>query len=173
MKQITIRRKPGGKNHHGLLNYGNRTIFCCLGRSGITTMKREGDGATPNGKFRLLYGFFRKDRIRLPKSSLDFEQIRSSDGWCDSPANPNYNQHVTLPFINSHEVMTRKDRLYDICIVLDYNISPRVRNLGSAIFFHLTSNTQSPTEGCIAIEPNEMLRLLPELTPETEMLVHS
>lgn len=171
LKIIHVKKRPSGKIHHGLLTFNDTTINCCLGRSGIATQKKEGDGTTPTGKFRLLYGFFRKDRLEKPESSLPFSQLDIDDGWCDSSDSPKYNSLVKLPFAQSHEVMTREDRLYDICIILDYNIDPCVSGLGSAIFFHQTSSELRPTEGCVAIDPKDMQLLLPLLSDETEMII--
>ncbi len=167
----TVRRKPGGKIHEGLLQIGGFTLNCALGRTGITTQKREGDGATPAGRFSLLYGYFRRDRLFTPRSSLTLLPITATDGWCDDSRHPAYNSPVSLPFAGSHEIMMREDRLYDLCIVLDYNISKRARGLGSAIFFHQTSEAFGPTEGCIAIEPDAMRKLLPLLDHHTEFNV--
>ncbi len=84
-------------------------------------------------------------------------------GWCDAPSDPCYNRPVALPFRASHEKMLRTDRLYDVCIVLDWNFSRRARNRGSAIFMHLTREDRGPTQGCIALDPALMRRLLPAL----------
>ena len=45
-------------------------------------------------------------------------------------------------------------------VVLDYNISTRKRGAGSAIFFHLAHPDFRPTEGCVAVQKNVMLRFL-------------
>jgi L,D-peptidoglycan transpeptidase YkuD (ErfK/YbiS/YcfS/YnhG family) len=97
--------------------------------------------------------------------------IRRDMGWCDAPDHACYNRQVRLPFSGSHERMQRDDRLYDICLVLDWNIRQRRRNGGSAIFWHLTHESGRPTEGCIAIEPRAMLRLLPLLRPNMPVVV--
>lgn len=169
--RLTVKRHPDGIVHHGLLTFGGRTIPCILGRSGITTRKREGDGATPAGCFSLLYGFYRHDRLGIQSSLLPLEPIGSKDGWCDEPKNPNYNAPVCLPFGDSHEIMKRDDRLYDVCIVLDYNIHPKSRGMGSAIFFHQTSVERKPTEGCVAIDPEHMRILLPLIAKHTKMII--
>jgi L,D-peptidoglycan transpeptidase YkuD (ErfK/YbiS/YcfS/YnhG family) len=169
---IDVKRHPDGIKHHGLLSFANKDIPCCLGRSGITAQKKEGDGATPIGTFRLLYGFFRKDRLNRPITQLPISHICKEDGWCDEASSPNYNTLVTLPFNHSHEKMMRDDRLYDICIVLDYNINPKTRYRGSAIFFHLTSSQRKPTEGCVAIDPEDMRLLLPFIDNKTRMRIH-
>ena len=133
------------------------------GRSGTAWRKREGDGTSPRGSFRIITGYFRSDRVKRPFARIDLRAIRPGDGWCDDPASANYNRPVRLPFRARHETLWRKDLLYDLVLVLDYNISPRVRARGSAIFFHLWHTNDSPTEGCIAININWMRKLLPRL----------
>src|SRR3546814_4717158 len=71
--------------------------------------------------------------------------------WCDQPDHASYNRLVRAPFCRSHEEMMRKDGLYDICLVLDWNITSRRRHRGSAIFFHIAREGYRPTEGCVAI----------------------
>ncbi len=106
-----------------------------------------------------------------PKCMISLNATKPGDGWCDDPCSANYNQPITLPFAGSHEYMTRVDRLYDVCFVLDYNIHPVKRCGGSAIFFHLTSETRTPTLGCIAVDPIEMKRILPFLTNHSRITV--
>ncbi len=54
----------------------------------------------------------------------------------------------------------RADGLYDICLVLDWNITSRARNRGSAIFFHLIKSGYQPTAGCIAVSLQDMKRFI-------------
>jgi len=162
---LKVTRKPGKNQFSGFLSYKNRTIICSLGKSGTCTFKNEGDGATPVGKFELLYGLYRKDRVTLPATQFPFFEIKEDNGWCDGPKHPQYNQPVRLPFAASHEKMFRKDGVYDICIILNYNIWPISQNRGSAIFFHLMNEEKGPTEGCVAIEKDQMLKLIPHLKP--------
>jgi L,D-peptidoglycan transpeptidase YkuD (ErfK/YbiS/YcfS/YnhG family) len=91
--------------------------------------------------------------------------------WCDQPGDANYNRPVKAPFSKSHEKMKRDDGLYDVCLVMDWNISSRARNRGSAIFFHLIRPGYKPTEGCIAIHPRDMNRILPYLRKGTVVRV--
>jgi L,D-peptidoglycan transpeptidase YkuD (ErfK/YbiS/YcfS/YnhG family) len=147
------------------------TFPCALGRGGVRAIKREGDGATPLARMRLLHGFFREGRAAARISPLPFRPIRARDGWCDAPGDRNYNRLVSLPYPASSETMTRDDRLYDCVIVLDHNISPRRRGMGSAIFFHIAREGFSPTEGCVAVSPRVMARLLPYLSPRTVLRV--
>ena len=53
------------------LTIGRRNFPCALGRGGVSTTKREGDGATPAGRFPLRYVLFRADRLSRPPTALD------------------------------------------------------------------------------------------------------
>lgn len=167
---LRVRARPG-KPAEGLLRFGNTVFFCALGRGGIRAIKREGDGATPLARMRLLHGRFRPGRLATRRSGLALSPIRHDDGWCDAPGDRNYNRPVKLPYPASCEAMERGDRLYDCVIVLDHNIRPRRRGMGSAIFFHIAREGFKPTEGCVAVTPRVMARLLPHLTPETVLVV--
>lgn len=158
----TVRRAPGTSPHRGLLCLGPAVLPCILGKSGISVLKREGDGATPAGRHAIIGGYARADRLPLLARLNRLMRIRRDDGWCDDPGHPAYNRPVRLPFAASHERMWRRDRLYDICLVLDWNFVPRGRFRGSAIFLHLTDGEGGPTQGCIAVEPAVMRRLLAE-----------
>jgi L,D-peptidoglycan transpeptidase YkuD (ErfK/YbiS/YcfS/YnhG family) len=168
-----VMRKSPGDGRRGRLWADGRVFNCALGRGGMRAVKREGDGATPIARMRLMGGFFRPDRIKRPRSALPFRAIGPSDGWCDAPADPNYNRLVSLPFRASHERMTRDDELYDICLVLDWNLEPHGRRRfgGSAIFLHIAKPGFPPTEGCIAVRPEAMRWLLPRIGRETVVRV--
>ncbi len=168
IRQITICRKPGRDAAAGLLRIEDRVWPCILGKNGISVRKREGDWSTPAGSYRLIYAWHRPDHIRFPVSQLALQPISQTDGWCDAPADPNYNRPVTLPYPASAETMKRSDGLYDLVVVLDHNFSRRTRGRGSAVFFHLTAD-KPYTAGCIAIPQKLMLHLLPRLGPQTVM----
>lgn len=167
---IIVRRRAGAATG-AMLCFQNLVFPAVLGRSGRTMLKREGDGSTPLGTMQLLGGFYRADRLHLPPTRLAMEPIRADMGWCDAPDHACYNSLVRLPLAASHEKMLRDDRLYDICLVLDWNISQRRRHRGSAIFWHLSHESGRPTEGCIAIAPQAMLQLLPMLRPKMPVVV--
>jgi L,D-peptidoglycan transpeptidase YkuD (ErfK/YbiS/YcfS/YnhG family) len=109
----------------------------------------------------VLHGFTRGDKVRLAPTPLSMRRIARTMLWCDEPKHPAYNRQVKAPFGKSHEEMLRKDHLYDICLVLDWNITSRKRYGGSAIFFHLAKPGYQPTEGCVAVSLRDMQRLLP------------
>jgi L,D-peptidoglycan transpeptidase YkuD (ErfK/YbiS/YcfS/YnhG family) len=155
----------------GRLHAGPLVIACALGRAGISHAKRESDHATPAGEFHLLAGFFRADRILRRAWSLPMRPVRPNDGWCDDPESAVYNRHVTLPCRTGHEKLWRKDHLYDLVIVLDYNIHPRRKNRGSAIFLHCARPDLAPTEGCVALRPDDLRRLLPRLAKKAVLTI--
>jgi L,D-peptidoglycan transpeptidase YkuD (ErfK/YbiS/YcfS/YnhG family) len=170
LTRITVRPRPG-KPSQGLLVAGHSVYPCALGRGGISSNKREGDGATPLGPMRILSGYFRGDHVAARRTRLGMTPIGASLGWCEVPDDRNYNRPVKIPYGASHETMRREDRLYDYCLVLDWNISPRRRGRGSAIFFHLARPGLMPTQGCVAVTAKVMARLLPYLSDRTVLRV--
>jgi L,D-peptidoglycan transpeptidase YkuD (ErfK/YbiS/YcfS/YnhG family) len=144
---------------------------CALGRSGTTHAKREGDGATPVGTFRLLQAFYRADHGGRPRTALPLRRIDRRDGWCDDPADRRYNRLVPLPCASSHEDMWRADDLYDVVLDIAWNRGPIVRGRGSAIFLHLARPGFTPTEGCVAIAPGQARRLLEWIGPRTRIRI--
>jgi L,D-peptidoglycan transpeptidase YkuD (ErfK/YbiS/YcfS/YnhG family) len=170
LKVLSVRASPRDPCK-GLLTAGNLVIACALGRGGISANKREGDGATPLASMRILSGYFRRGHFSPRHARLTMTPIGPKLGWCEVPADRNYNRPVKLPYAASHEHMQRQDRLYDACLVLDWNISPRKRGRGSAIFFHLARPDLTPTQGCVAITAKDMARLLPHLSRHTVLKV--
>jgi len=169
LRHIVVRPKPGDQCK-GLLQIGAIVFPCALGRGGITSNKREGDGATPLARMRVLSGYVRKGSFAL-QSSLPLKTLSPILGWCEVPDDRNYNRPVKMPYAASHERMLRDDDLYDACIVLDWNIRPRRRGRGSAIFFHLARPGFTPTAGCVAVTHAVMRRLLPMLSAKTVLTV--
>jgi L,D-peptidoglycan transpeptidase YkuD (ErfK/YbiS/YcfS/YnhG family) len=144
----------------GFLRHGNLVFACALGRGGCRSRKHEGDGATPIGRWRLRAAFYRADRIMRPRTSLPVRPLRPDDGWCDAVADRNYNRPVRHPYPASAESLWRRDGLYDIVVVLGYNDVPRVRGRGSAIFLHVAAPGYTPTQGCVALRRDHLLRVL-------------
>lgn len=171
LRVLTVRARPGHPSQ-GLLQAGTTVFACALGRGGISSGKREGDGATPLASMRILAGYFREDQFAAGRRTrLAMAPIGPDLGWCEVPDDRNYNRPVKIPYGASHERMRREDRLYDACLVLDWNIAPRRRGRGSAIFFHLARPGFTPTEGCVAVTARTMARLLPLLSARTVVRV--
>lgn len=168
---LRVRHRVGAPPHLGLLTVGGLTVPCALGRSGLTRFKREGDGATPVGRFDLLWGWWRGERGLPPQASIDLSPTPADLGWCDDPGDGRYNRAVRLPFRPSHETLRRDDRLYDVVIVLDANLRRRSLGRGSAIFFHVARDGFEPTAGCVALAPDDMRRVLARLGPRPTMVI--
>lgn len=165
---ICVRRSPLDPRR-GLLTAGALRLPCALGAAGVTHRKREGDGASPAGRFRLLGAFYRPDRLPRPRTRLPLRPLRPGDGWCDDPSDRRYNRPVRLPGSARHERMWRDDHLYDVVLDIAWNRGPIVRGRGSAIFLHLARPGFAPTEGCVAVEPQKIARLLPRIGPKTRI----
>lgn len=167
---IVVRPRPGNPTK-GVLRFGSVALRCALGRAGTIACKREGDGATPLGQMRLCHGYVKHLSPALSQSGLPLRRTVASDGWCDAVFDRNYNRPVRLPYRASAEKMLRSDCLYDVCVVLDWNVVRRVQGRGSAIFLHIARPDYQPTEGCIAISARDMTRLLPYLSAKTVLRV--
>ncbi|WP_026620121.1 L,D-peptidoglycan transpeptidase YkuD (ErfK/YbiS/YcfS/YnhG family) [Ensifer sp. WSM1721] len=159
---IIVRTAPRNRTR-ALVRYDCRTEQAAIGRGGVTAFKREGDGATPRAAMRLIGGYVRRDRVSLPPTRLPLRTTRPDMLWCDAPRHASYNRPVKAPFVAGHERMMREDSLYDVCLVMDWNISRRRRNAGSAIFFHIVRPGYDPTEGCIAVSLPAMRRLIRQM----------
>ncbi|MGF6227013.1 L,D-peptidoglycan transpeptidase YkuD (ErfK/YbiS/YcfS/YnhG family) [Inquilinus ginsengisoli] len=149
----------------GWIDWGAGRRACALGKGGVRPDKREGDGATPTGRFPLRRVLYRPDRGPAPTTALPCAAIAPEDGWCDEPADPAYNRPVRLPHPARHERMWRDDALYDLVIVIGHNDDPPVAGLGSAVFVHLARPDWGPTDGCVALARADLLELLAAAAP--------
>jgi L,D-peptidoglycan transpeptidase YkuD (ErfK/YbiS/YcfS/YnhG family) len=142
------------------------------GHGGLREDKSEGDGATPIGRFPLRQVFYRPDRLTPLLTGLPVRPLTPNDGWCDDPSCPDYNRLVSLPHPSRHETLWREDALYDIVVVVGYNDAPPIPGRGSAIFLHLQREEGSPTEGCLGLRQDDLLRLLEGCDPNTELVIN-
>ena len=142
-----------------------------LGRSGVRVDKREGDGATPAGRWPMRRVLYRPDRLPPPVTGLPVGELASDDGWCDDPADLRYNRPIRLPCAAGHERLWRDDGLYDVVVVLGHNDAPPVPGLGSAIFLHVARPGYEPTEGCVALALADLLALVAACDGDTMMAI--
>lgn len=147
------------------LHWQGECARCAIGRGGIGKKQREGDGITPIGLFAIRRVLYRPDRVTPPQTRLPVSALRPDDGWCDAPGDPNYNRPVKLPYPVSAESLWREDGLYDVVAVLGFNDDPVVDGAGSAIFLHCARDDYGPTEGCVALARDDLLRALSTLKP--------
>jgi L,D-peptidoglycan transpeptidase YkuD (ErfK/YbiS/YcfS/YnhG family) len=157
--------------HDGRVHWSSGSAAAAVGRAGVKLDKHEGDGATPSGSYPLVAVYYRADRIAPPGSKLPVFPLRPADGWVDDPRDANYNRLVSLPYPASAEPMWRRDGLYDLLVVIGYNIAPVSPGAGSAIFLHIAAADFAPTAGCIAVEKEVLLRLVPLLGPRSTITI--
>jgi len=170
LRTLRVLPRPGDRAL-GWLIAGPFRAPCALGRTGIARDKREGDGATPAGRFRLLWAYFRPDRARVAAGGAPLKALRRGSGWCEDPASARYNRPVRLPAADCTDRMWREDALYDLVFVLDCNFTRRCKGRGSAIFFHLARPGLTPTAGCVAIAAADMRKLAPRLARGATMRI--
>lgn len=152
----------------GLRAFGRR-IPCTIGRGGLSGDKREGDGATPRGTHRIVAMFHRAERMRAPVAWS--RAIGPADLWSDDMRDPAYNTLVRAPHSFSHERLRRGDRLYDLVMVLDWNWPHARPGRGSAIFLHRWRRAGAPTEGCIAVAPEDLVWIARRIRPGQRLRV--
>ena len=158
-------------NKSGYLKYKNLELKCTLGKAGIGIKKKEGDNITPKGTYKIINIFYRKDRIKKISSKFQLIGITKKIGWCDDPRSEYYNQLIKLPTEYSHEKFFRKDNIYDLVLVLNYNMKPIIKNKGSAIFIHVAKKNKK-TAGCIALSKMDLITLIKKIDKKTKIKIN-
>jgi L,D-peptidoglycan transpeptidase YkuD (ErfK/YbiS/YcfS/YnhG family) len=153
------------------LTYKNYKLKCALGKRGIGYKKKEGDLITPVGKYKINYILYRKDRIKKIYSKIRTIVIKKNMAWCDDPESKDYNKLIKLPSDFSFEKLYKKENIYDIVLVLDYNMNPIIKNKGSAIFIHVAKKNFKKTEGCIALRKIHLLKIIKLLESNTKVKI--
>jgi L,D-peptidoglycan transpeptidase YkuD (ErfK/YbiS/YcfS/YnhG family) len=153
----------------GYLKYKNFKFRCALGKGGIKKKVKEGDNITPKGIFKIIKIYYRPDKINKIISSIKKIKIKKNMGWCDDPSSSYYNKQVKLPSKYNHERLYRKDNLYDLILVLNYNTSPIKKNKGSAIFLHIAKKKYQPTKGCVALKKQDLIQLTSIIKKNTKI----
>ena len=143
-----------------ILSWRGRRFACAIGWGGVRSNKREGDGATPAGRFPLRRILYRPDRLVPPRTALPIAPLSPRDGWCDDPGHRLYNRPLRLPHDARHEELWRADRVYDLIVILGHNDAPVVSGLGSAVFLHVARPDYAPTAGCVAVAAGDLLAIL-------------
>ena len=152
------------------LTFNDYRAKCSIGKRGIGIKKKEGDLITPEGKYKIKYILYRKDRVKI-QTKIKKIIITRKMGWCDDPNSKQYNKLIKLPSAYKHEKLYKKENIYDIVIVLNYNMNPIVKNRGSAIFIHVAKKKYEKTEGCVAIRKTLLLKITKDLKKYTKVLI--
>ena len=159
-------------NKSSYLKYKNFRFRCALGKAGIGKKKKEGDNVTPRGLYKIVKIYYRKDRIKRISSKFKLIKITKNIGWCDDPNSEKYNKMINLPTKYSYEKLYRKDNVYDLILVLNYNMSPVIKNKGSAIFIHITKKKYQPTQGCVALKKDNLLKLISKINKNIKIKIN-
>ena len=143
----------------------NEALSCSgyVGRNGVTANKREGDGKTPAGLYGVGDAFY---IYSAPDTGLEMFKITEDTYWVDDPDSKYYNQHVEGTADkdwDSAEHMIGYNPAYVYGFVINYNME-QVYNLGSAIFFHIS--TGGGTAGCVSTAESYVLQYLALLDKE-------
>jgi len=147
-------------------------VAAVIGRKGFAPPgeKREGDGRTPSGLYRLgtAFGYAPSVPTKMP-----YRQSLADDLWIDDPNDPDYNRLVKQEKTRaaSYEKMKREDDLYKYGMVIEYNTDPVIKGHGSAIFLHIWSGPRSDTAGCVAVSENDLLKILAWLDPAANPVI--
>ena len=159
------------KNKH-TLQIDDFFFRCSIGKNGLSNKKIEGDKKTPIGTYKIEHLYFRKDRIKLPRTRLKNIAIKPDMGWSDDISFSNkYNKLIKINKNIHHEKLYRKDHQYDLLIPIKYNFYKRVPGKGSCIFIHLTQNYH-PTAGCIALQKKDFLIMLKLINKNTKIKIY-
>jgi L,D-peptidoglycan transpeptidase YkuD (ErfK/YbiS/YcfS/YnhG family) len=137
-----------------------------IGKNGfaLPNQKREGDGKSPTGIFKLgkLFSYEKQSG-----TLLENQQTTKEDKWIDDVNSPDYNKHIIgVTQAKSYENLLLNTDVYKYCTVIEYNTNPVVKGKGSAIFFHLALNPSSFTLGCVAINEIYMELMVNWLDPK-------
>ena len=138
---------------------------------GIGLKRKEGDLITPRGRYKIKFILYRKDRVKRINSKIKKVVIKKNLGWCDDPKSKQYNKLVKLPSKYNCEKLHKKENIYDIILVLDFNMNPIRKNKGSAIFIHIAKKKFTPTKGCVAISKNVLKKILSKINKNCKVRI--
>jgi L,D-peptidoglycan transpeptidase YkuD (ErfK/YbiS/YcfS/YnhG family) len=158
-------------NKSGYLRYKNLKFRCAVGKKGIKKKVKEGDNITPKGKYKIINFLYRADKLKKVTTVLKKVKIKKNMVWCDDIRSKFYNKLTYLPNNDSHEKLFRNDDIYDLILVLNYNLNPVIKGKGSAIFIHVAKKKFTSTRGCIALQKKDLLNLLQNIKKNTTIKI--
>ena len=128
--------------------------------------KREGDGQTPSGRFRIYQAF---GLAADPGTRLPYFKVGARDWWDEDRHSSAYNQHVrcapgSCSFREAvSEHLADYPTQYRYAAFIRYNTAPAVPGKGSGIFLHV--NGRGATAGCVSVSASRMAWLLRWMRP--------
>ena len=105
------------------LTYKNYKVKCCIGKRGIGNKRKEGDLITPKGNLKL--NIFYTEKIELKEFNLKLKKLLLKKIWAGVMIPiKDYNKLIKIPSEYSYEKLYKKENVYDIILVLNYNMNP-------------------------------------------------
>lgn len=164
--QIVVVKSLGGINAQMILCQWQKNAWAprfaapfpaVVGKKGIASLgsKKEGDLKTPAGLYPIGDAFGTKPLA----IQMDYKYITADDKFIDDVNHQGYNTWVAgFTDAKSYETMLSAPYLYGA--IINYNKDPVVAGRGSAIFIHVWRSPSLPTAGCIALEKEQVVKLL-------------
>ena len=162
---------PASQRSRGWLLAGPLALPVALGRGGIRANKREGDGGTPRGAFRLRRLWWRADRLARPMTQLPVRPHPRRRRLVRGPARPPLQPADPARAGQPGRPAQARRPLYDLIVELDHNTRPRIAGRGSAVFVHVARPGFAPTAGCVALTMPALRRLLARASPRTRIVI--
>ncbi|MDD3225853.1 MAG: L,D-transpeptidase family protein [Clostridium sp.] len=137
-----------------------------IGKNGVTENKAEGDTKTPVGvySFGIFFGSENNIGFKFP-----YKKVSGNEFWVDDIESKYYN---TWQEGSSNGKWNSAENLlhpaYKYAAVINYN-SKCIKGKGSAIFLHKIN--KGATQGCIAINEEELVKVLKWLDPDRNPLI--
>ena len=138
--------------------------------------KREGDGKSPAGVYRLSSAFGYATAKEAKWVKLPYAVAGPTIECVDDAKSAHYNQvldrsKVAAPDWSSSEQMRRQDEQYRWGVIVDHNAAPAKAWAGSCIFIHIWEKPGVGTSGCTAMEAARVEELLRWLDPKKEPIL--
>ena len=127
--------------------------YCGYGRNGFSANRREGDGTTPIGSFKIVYAF---GNAANPGTDMTYRRT-TEKSWL-SQEKATYNKWVETSKTIKGEHL-RSYSCYKYGIWVGYNVNPTVYGKGSAIFIHLKGNSWQ-SSGCVTVTETVLKRIM-------------
>ncbi len=153
------------------LIFRKNKLSCYVGANGIKKKMREGDMVTPKGTYRFLEIYYRPDKVEGLKANIPTKKIYKNSFWCIDSKSKFYNRYQNKKKFLCEELY-RNDGLYDILITLNYNVRPTKKFKGSAIFIHCCGTKKKFTEGCLAFEKKDLVKLVKVIKPQSKLIIY-
>ena len=144
-----------------------------IGKNGVTFEKKEGDGKTPLGEFKLgiLLGTHLEEKI-ANQTKVNYTMLTENMYWVDDINSKYYNQLVDIKKVNKDWISA--EHLIDYPIQYEYLIDIRINpnniaGRGSAVFLHCTNGRT--TRGCVAIKREVMKEIIKKIDKNTKIVI--